>query len=80
MLSAFINLNSESEAEMEKWKCSVCGYIYDEKRGEPHNGIKPGTKFKDLPKSYACPICGIDEKITREMGKVGKVQFEPLLE
>jgi len=69
----------------EEWKptrfvCKICGYIYDEKRGEPHNGIKAGTRFEDLSDSYACPICGIDPNITRIHGKVGKIQFEPLLE
>ena len=63
-----------------KFVCKICGYIYDEKRGEPHNGIKAGTRFQDLPDSYACPICGIDPRITSIHGKVGKIQFEPLLE
>jgi rubredoxin len=63
-----------------KFVCKVCGYIYDKERGEPHNGYPRGTAFEDLPESYACPICGIDPKITRIHGKVGKIQFEPLLE
>lgn len=61
-----------------KYICNVCGYIYDTTRGEPHRGIKPGTSFEDLPKNYVCPVCGLDEKIMREMGKVGKGSFEPL--
>jgi rubredoxin len=61
-----------------KYICSVCGYVYDAERGEPHNGIPPGTSFEDLPDTYVCPVCGIDEKIVREMGKVGKEGFEPL--
>ena len=28
-----------------RYLCSLCNYIYDEKRGEPHRGIKPRTKF-----------------------------------
>lgn len=69
----------------DEWKptrfvCKVCGYIYDKERGEPHNGYPRGTAFEDLPESYACPICGIDPKITRIHGKVGKIQFEPLIE
>ena len=39
-----------------RYICAICGYIYDEKRGEPHNGIKPGTKFEDLPDDYKCPV------------------------
>jgi len=61
-----------------KYICNICGYVYDKERGEPHNGIPPGTAFEDLPNSYSCPVCGIDAKITREMGKVRKENFEPL--
>jgi rubredoxin len=63
-----------------RFVCKVCGYIYDKARGEPHNGYPRGTAFEDLPESYACPICGIDQRITRIHGKVGKMQFEPLIE
>ena len=31
------------------WKCSVCGYEYDE--------VSEGTPFEDLPDSYQCPVC-----------------------
>jgi rubredoxin len=43
---------------MAKWKCIVCGYIYDEEVGDPDNGIAPGTKFEDLPDDWVCPLCG----------------------
>ena len=43
---------------MEKWRCTVCGYIYDAKNGDPDNGIVPGTEFKDIPDSWVCPECG----------------------
>ena len=43
---------------MAKWKCIVCGYIYDEEEGDPNNGIAPGTKFEDLPDDWVCPLCG----------------------
>ena len=42
----------------EKWECQVCGYIYDESKGDVDGGIKPGTKFKDLPDDWVCPMCG----------------------
>jgi rubredoxin len=61
-----------------RYVCSVCGYVYDEKRGEPHRGIKPGTKFEDLPGDYTCPVCAIDPKIRVQFGKVFKQGFEPL--
>jgi rubredoxin len=67
----------------EEWRptryiCSVCGYVYDEARGEPHRGIKPGTKFEDLPKTYVCPVCALDPKLTRSFGKVHVQGFGPL--
>ena len=34
---------------MKKYKCSVCGYIYDPAAGDPDNGIEAGTSFEDLP-------------------------------
>jgi rubredoxin len=44
---------------MEKYKCSVCGYIYDPDEGEPEAGIEPGTSFPDLPEDYLCPNCSV---------------------
>jgi rubredoxin len=61
-----------------RYLCSICNYIYDEKRGEPHRGIKPGTKFEDLPDDYVCPVCALDPKIRVRFGKVFKQGFEPL--
>jgi rubredoxin len=42
---------------MEKWKCSVCGYIYDPEVGDPDKGIAPGTRFEQLPGDWVCPLC-----------------------
>ncbi|MEX2680439.1 MAG: rubredoxin [Candidatus Sigynarchaeota archaeon] len=43
---------------MASYTCTVCGYIYDESKGDPDNGVKPGTAWKDVPNSWVCPICG----------------------
>lgn len=61
-----------------RYICSICGYVYDEKRGEPHRGIKPGTKFDDLPDDYTCPVCAIDPTIRVRLGNIFKQGFEPL--
>jgi rubredoxin len=63
-----------------RYVCSMCDYIYDEKRGEPHRGIKPGTKFENLPDDYVCPICATDPKIVFRYGNVVKQGFTPLFE
>ncbi|MDO5426412.1 MAG: rubredoxin [Coriobacteriia bacterium] len=35
---------------MMKYKCNLCGWIYDEEA--------EGTKFEDLPEDWTCPMCG----------------------
>ncbi len=44
---------------MVKYRCTVCGYIYDPEKGDPHNGVKPGTAFESLPGDWVCPECGV---------------------
>ena len=44
--------------KMIKYKCTVCGYIYDPEKGDPDSGIKPGTPFEELPDDWVCPVCG----------------------
>ena len=46
---------------MEKYECTVSGYIYDEAEGDPDNGVAAGTKWADLPESWVCPVCGADK-------------------
>ncbi len=43
---------------MQKWECTVCGWIYDPAKGDPSQGIAPGTAFEDLPDDWVCPECG----------------------
>ena len=43
---------------MDKYECTLCGYIYDPAEGDPDNGVEPGTAFKDLPADWECPLCG----------------------
>ena len=44
----------------EKYICVNCGYVYDPQKGDPDNGIKPGTPFEDLPDDWVCPLCYAD--------------------
>ncbi len=64
--SIFIH-NILNQNKMKKYKCVVCGYIYDPAAGDPDSGIAPGTAFDDLPDDWTCPLCG-----------VGKEDFEPV--
>lgn len=43
---------------MDQYECTVCGYIYDPEKGDPDNGVEPGTAFGDIPDSWVCPVCG----------------------
>jgi rubredoxin len=43
---------------MKRYKCKVCGYIYDPEAGEPRTNTEPGTSFKNLPNNWYCPHCG----------------------
>jgi rubredoxin len=43
---------------MEKYKCVICGYLYDPAEGDSLGGIDPGVPFSDLPADYICPVCG----------------------
>lgn len=53
------NETKQKEENTMKYVCDVCGWTYDEALGDPDNGIAPGTKFEDLPESFACPVCGV---------------------
>ena len=46
------------ESSMTKFKCVICGYIYDPEKGDLESGIKPGTPFEELPDGWVCPVCG----------------------
>ena len=44
---------------MKKYRCDVCRYRYDPEKGDPGNGVEPGTAFEDLPEDWECPVCGV---------------------
>lgn len=50
---------------MKTWMCTVCGWIYDEEKGCPEEGLAAGTLWQDVPADWRCPDCG-----------VGKADFE----
>jgi rubredoxin len=52
---------------MDKWTCTICGYVYDPAKGDPENGVTPGTSWDDVPADWECPICGAPkEDFTKE--------------
>jgi len=48
--------------DLRKYKCTVCGHIYDPAEGDPPAGIAPGTAFEDIPDNWTCPICGVTKE------------------
>jgi len=50
------------EADMARYKCDGCGFIYDESAGNKHEGFAPGTAWSDIPEDWACPDCAVREK------------------
>ncbi len=47
---------------MDKWECTVCGYIYNPEKGDPDNDIEAGTPFEALPDDWVCPECGVGKE------------------
>lgn len=56
---------------MAKYKCILCGHIYDEE--------VEGVKFEDLPDDWKCPMCGVPKsnfKLVEEAPKKEKKGVE----
>lgn len=51
--------NDKEVDQMSLWECIVCGWVYDESKGWPEDGIEPGTKWDDVPEDWLCPDCGV---------------------
>jgi len=51
----------DAEAPASKYRCKVCGYIYDPEKGDPDHGIKPGMPFEEVPDTWACPECNVNK-------------------
>lgn len=47
---------------MSKWECIVCGWVYDEAKGDPENGVPAGTRWEDVPEDWLCPDCGVGKE------------------
>ena len=44
---------------MKKYKCVLCGYIYDDEKEE--------VKFIDLSDTWVCPLCGATKEQFEEI-------------
>ena len=58
----YIENKKETEvSKVDKYVCTICGYVYDPAEGDPDSDIQPGTAFDDLPDDWVCPVCGADK-------------------
>lgn len=51
---------------MQRWRCTVCEYLYDPAEGDPVNDVPSGVSFDELLLDWKCPVC-----------QAGKNLFEP---
>ena len=47
----YIEEKEENNKTSKRYKCTICGYIYDDEVEK--------IKFEDLPSDWKCPICGV---------------------
>ena len=52
---------------MQKWRCTICDYVYDPAEGDMGNGVAPGTLFEELPDGWECPICGVGKDLFEQL-------------
>ena len=49
----------ESKTEYKKYRCTICGHIYDESVEK--------VKFEELPETWVCPICRVGKALFEEV-------------
>lgn len=53
---------TDGRGEWKQFLCRACGWIYDEKLGDPDGGLPAGTRFEDIPEDWQCPLCGVTKR------------------
>lgn len=51
---------------MAAFRCPECGYVYDERTGNPREGFPAGTAWADVPDHWNCPDCGVRDRVDFE--------------
>ncbi len=46
---------------MKKYRCKICGYIYDE--------AVEKVKFSELDETWVCPLCGVSKEMFEEVSE-----------
>jgi rubredoxin len=58
-------------AEMDRYECRVCGYLYEPVKGDDKGNIAAGTPFESISESWRCPVCGARKAQFSNMGPAG---------
>ena len=56
---------------MSVYLCPECGYAFNEEKGDPREGFPPGTPWSEVPDHWACPDCGVRDKVDFEPAEPG---------
>jgi rubredoxin len=58
LVDFFGKVKKVTENSYRNWMCIICGWIYEEEKGAPEEGLAPGTRWEDIPEFWVCPDCG----------------------
>jgi 4-hydroxymandelate oxidase len=51
-----------------KFICTYCNvYVYDEDSGDPATNLEAGTKWKQIPDTWLCPVCGMPKTYLQQV-------------
>lgn len=54
--------STAQDAPYRTYVCVVCGFVYEEAKGLPSEGLPAGTRFEDIPDDWMCPDCGVGKE------------------
>ena len=57
---------------MKRYRCKICGYVYDE--------AKEQVKFVDLPDDWKCPLCGAPKNLFEEIKEEKSTNVTQMIE
>lgn len=57
-----LQINIKTHGGNMNYVCELCGYVYKSEKGDPENGIAPGTDFEDIGEDWTCPLCGASKE------------------
>jgi flavin reductase (DIM6/NTAB) family NADH-FMN oxidoreductase RutF/rubredoxin len=58
---SYVAERKEKKPKIAKYRCTICGWIYDPEVGDPDGNIAPGIHFEKLLDTWVCPVCGADK-------------------